>query len=106
MLNLEIVQGCQESYDLRANLTDGSPTSDLLITDDYDAVVWQGGNQVALFHPAVAFLDQTSVTMTVTEAESASLNYNEVYLAEIYRSRAMIRNCIGMVLLVCLPAPS
>ncbi len=104
MLNLEIVQGTDDSWDLRPR-TQFGPTSDLEETDVFTAKLWRGGNDVTLFAPAITWLTYSSLSMSITAAQSATLNYGVTYPVEIYRNRTGIKNCIGYLKVTCIPAP-
>ncbi len=104
MLNLDIVQGTEDDWDLQPQ-TQFGPTTDLEASDTFTAKLWRGGNDVTLFAPAVTWIAADSLNFEITAAQSSTLNYGVTYWVEIYRQRVATKNCIGLLHVTCVPAP-
>jgi hypothetical protein len=107
MLEISIVQGSQADFVLAAVDRDGSVPTGFLDTDTLIANVWAGGNQAALFSPAVSWSDFTvgNVALSFTSANTATLDYAGTYHGNVSATRSGGTTVILDFLITILAAP-
>ncbi len=91
-------------WDLQVN-TALAATDDLLVTDTFTASLWTGGNTAPLLAPSIVRLTVATIRMTITAAQSATMKAGLVYPVRIYRTRAGVVNCIGVLDMTCISGP-
>ncbi len=105
MLSLAIVQNTDLDWNLQAN-TSTEAAYDLLSTDTYSAKLWRGDRSPMLFAPTVTWVSASTVNMAISDTQSGSLNQGTTYTVNVYRTQGSLFQCIGIVTMTCLPAPS